>query len=88
LSDRMANNCSISKKTWKLMKKKLFFHLLDLTVLNSYVLYKSWGGMTHLKFREQVVRDLVFLSHEENTEIVVCQGVFPSVWRPKWADLK
>jgi hypothetical protein len=78
LSDRMANNCSISKRTWKCIKK-FIFHLLYLTIMNSYVLYKSWGGgvMTQLKFSEQVVRDLV-LSHEENNEIVVCQGVGPS----------
>jgi hypothetical protein len=59
--------------------KKLYFHLLDLTVLNSYILYKSCGGnMTHLKFRERLDKDLV-LSHEESTEIVVCQGVGSAV---------
>jgi hypothetical protein len=42
------------------MDEKLFFSLLDLTILNSYILYK---------FREQLVRDLIVLSHEENTEI-------------------
>jgi hypothetical protein len=55
LSDRMANSYGIGKKTRKWMKK-LFFHLLDLTILNSYILYKSCGGnMTHLKCREQLV---------------------------------
>jgi hypothetical protein len=34
LSDRMANSYSISR-AWK-WTKKLFFHLLDLTVLNAY----------------------------------------------------
>jgi hypothetical protein len=67
--DRMANSYSISKKTWK-WTKKFFFHLLDLTILNSYILYKSCGGnMTHLKFREQLVRDLIVLPREKNTEI-------------------
>jgi hypothetical protein len=62
LSDRMANSYSFSKKTWKWMEK-LFFHLLDVTILNSYMLYKIYGGnMTHLKFREQLVRDLIVLS--------------------------
>jgi hypothetical protein len=59
LSDRMAVSYSVSKKTWKWMKNSIF-HLLDVTILNSYILYK---------FREQLVRDLVVLSHEENTEI-------------------
>jgi hypothetical protein len=68
LSDKMVKSYGISKKTWKWVKK-LFFHLLDLTILNSSILYKSCGGnMTPLKFREQLVRDLV-LPHEENTEI-------------------
>jgi hypothetical protein len=67
-SDRMSNSYSISKKTSKWMKK-LFLCLLDLTILNSYILCKSCGGnMTHLKFREQLVRELI-LSHEENTGI-------------------
>jgi hypothetical protein len=69
LSDRMANSYSISKKTSK-CKKKLFLHLLDLTIPNLYILCKSCGGnMTHLKFREQLVSDLIVLSHEGNTEI-------------------
>jgi hypothetical protein len=69
LSNRMMNSYSISTKSWK-WTKKLFLYLLDLTILNSYILYKSCGrNMTHLKFREQPVRDLVVLSHEENTEI-------------------
>jgi hypothetical protein len=39
--------------------QKLFFHLLNLTILNSYIFYK---------FREQLIRVLI-LSSEENTEI-------------------
>jgi hypothetical protein len=63
----MAKSHSISKDTWKRTKK--LFHLLDLTILNSYILYKFCSGnMTHLKFREQLVGDLVF-SHEESIEI-------------------
>jgi hypothetical protein len=63
-SGKMMNGYSIGKRTWKCTRKH-FFHLLDLTVLNSYIVYKSCGGnMTHLKFREQLV-----LSHKENTEV-------------------
>jgi len=36
-SDRMMNTYSISRRTWK-WTKKLFLHLLDLTVLNSYII--------------------------------------------------
>jgi hypothetical protein len=39
LSDTMANSYSISKKTWK-WTKKFFLHLLDLTILNSFILWK------------------------------------------------
>jgi hypothetical protein len=42
-SDRMANSYSISCRTWKWMKK-LFFHLLDLTILNSHSVLKSCGS--------------------------------------------
>jgi hypothetical protein len=42
-SDRMANSYSISRRTFKRMKK-LFFHLLDLTIPNSYILHSSYGG--------------------------------------------
>jgi hypothetical protein len=72
LNDRMANSYSISRRTWK-WTKKLFFHLLDLTVLNAYILNnKSCGStLTHLRFREQLVRDLLVLSREESTSIPV-----------------
>lgn len=67
--------------------KKLFY-LLGLTILNSYILHKSCeGNMTHLHFREQLVRGLNVLSHED-TEIHGVQGVGLAVWRLKWADLK
>jgi len=41
--DRMANSYSISRHTLKWMKKP-FFHLLDLAILNSYILHSLWGG--------------------------------------------
>jgi hypothetical protein len=69
-NDRMANRYSISKGTWKWMKK--FFHLLHLTILNSYTVYKSCGGnMTHRKFREQqdlVVSHYVSRSHTSSLQ--------------------
>jgi hypothetical protein len=69
LSDKMANSCSISKKTWK-WTKKFSLYLLDLSILNSYIFYKSCGAnKTDLKFREQLVRNRAVLFHEESTEI-------------------
>ena len=41
--DRMANSYSINRRTWK-WTKKLFFHLLDLAILNSYILIFFTGG--------------------------------------------
>jgi hypothetical protein len=40
---RLANSYSINLRTWK-WTKKLFFHLLHLTILNSYILLSSCGG--------------------------------------------
>jgi len=40
--DRMANSYSINRRTWK-WTKKLFFHLFDLAILNSYILFSSLG---------------------------------------------
>jgi hypothetical protein len=65
-SDRMANSYGIARRTWK-WTKKLFFHLLDITILNAFVLHKSSGGkLTHKKFREALVRDLITQCHELN----------------------
>ncbi|PNF40809.1 hypothetical protein B7P43_G16650 [Cryptotermes secundus] len=50
-SDRLVNSYGIARRTWK-WTKKLFSHLLDMTILNAYLLHKSCGGkMTHKKFR-------------------------------------
>jgi hypothetical protein len=52
------------------MDKKNLLHMLDLTILNSHIVYKSCeGNMTHLKFREQLFGDCIVLSHKENTEV-------------------
>jgi len=41
--DRIANSYSLRRQTFKWMKK-LFFHLLDLAILNSYILHSLCGG--------------------------------------------
>jgi hypothetical protein len=77
ISDRMANSYSI-RSNWK-WTKKLFFHLLDLTILNAYVLSKSRGStLTNMKFREQLVWDLIVLSQKENTDAPVTPRGRPS----------
>jgi hypothetical protein len=58
-SDRMANSYSISQRNFK-WTMKLFFHLLDLTVLNSWISLSSCGAKyTHRDFRLLLVRNLI-----------------------------
>jgi hypothetical protein len=58
--NEMANSYTISHCRWK-WSRKLFFHLLDLAVLNSYVLLSSCGGrkMSHRDFRIALVTNMV-----------------------------
>ena len=60
--DRMANSYSTSRRTFE-WTKKLFFHLLDLTILNSYILHSSCGGkkISHRDFRFTLVRNMLAL---------------------------
>ena len=57
-TDRMANSYKTSRRTWK-WTKKLLFHLLDLTIVNSYILLSSCGGkkISHRDFRLTLIRD-------------------------------
>ena len=58
ISDLMANSYSMCRRTFK-WTMKLFFHLLDLTVLNSWILLYSRGAKcTHKDFRLLLVRNL------------------------------
>ena len=46
-------------KPWK-WTKKIFFHLLDLTILNTFIVLASCGSkLSHQLFRQTFVRDLV-----------------------------
>jgi hypothetical protein len=55
-SDRMSNTYSICRRTWK-WTKKLFFHFLDLSVLNAFLLHKSSGRkLCHILVYPLVVR--------------------------------
>jgi hypothetical protein len=61
-SDRMTNSYIISYHTWKWMKK-LFFHLLDLIILNSHILLTSCGSkLSHRDFRLIFVKNMVALA--------------------------
>ncbi|PNF31295.1 hypothetical protein B7P43_G12669, partial [Cryptotermes secundus] len=58
-ADRMANRYSISRRTWK-WTNKLFFQLLDLTILNSFILLSCCGAkLSHREFRLALVRNMV-----------------------------
>ena len=65
-SDRMVNSYGIACRTWK-WTKKLFFHLIDMTILNAFLIHKSCGAkMMHKNFCEILVRKLIIHSQEEN----------------------
>ena len=65
-ADRMANSYTASRRTWK-WTKKLFFHLLDLAILNSYFLLSSCGGkkISHRDFRLTLIREMLALAGHE-----------------------
>ena len=55
-SDCITNCYSISRWTWQ-WTKKLFFQLMDLTTVKSFIILTSWGSkLTHLQFRLTLVR--------------------------------
>ena len=59
ISDRMSNSYSMSRRTFK-WTTKIFFHFLDLTVVNSWILLSSCGAKyTHRDFRLFLVRNLI-----------------------------
>jgi len=72
-SDRLTNSYRASRRTWK-WTKKLFFHLLDLAVVNSYILLSSSGGkkISHRDFRLTLIREMLARSgHEPRPSIPV-----------------
>jgi len=59
ISDLMANSYSMCRRNFK-WTTKLFFHLLDLTVLKSWILLSSCGAKcAHRDFRLLLVRNLI-----------------------------
>ena len=68
--DKMANSYSINRLTWK-WTKKLFFHLFDLAILNSYILFSALGGkkISHSDFRKTLLGNLfAHAGHERNVQ--------------------
>jgi hypothetical protein len=78
--DRMANSYTASRWTWK-WTKKLFFHLLDLAIVNSYILISSCGGkkVSHRDFRLTLIREMLARSGYEPRPSM-------PVGRPAWAS--
>jgi len=64
--DRLANSYTASHQTWK-WTKKLFFHPLDLAIVNSYILLSSCGGkkIPHRDFRFTLIRQMLAQSGHE-----------------------
>jgi hypothetical protein len=59
LSDQYIVTYSMTRKRMKKYYQKIFRHLLDLTVFNSFVTFRKHGGKyTHLQFRMHVVQKL------------------------------
>ena len=68
--DRMAISYSINRRTWE-WTKKLFFHLFDLTILNSHILFSSLGckKISHRDFRNTLLWNLLEeAGHERNVQ--------------------
>jgi hypothetical protein len=66
----MANSYSINRRTWK-WTKKLFFHLFDLAILNSYILFSSLEGkkISHRDFQNTLMWNLLAQAgHERNVQ--------------------
>jgi hypothetical protein len=61
----MANSYSINWRTWQ-WTNKLLFHLLDLTILNSYIILTSYGSqINNWKFCLTLVQDLLEMTARE-----------------------
>lgn len=68
-SDQMVNYAEYSGRTLKWWKRVLF-HMVNLAVLNAYLLYKDHVGeanaMLHREFRKKLVRGMIESVEAEN----------------------
>ena len=66
LSDRMANSYSFERRSLK-WTKKVFFHLLDVSVLNAFILSKS--TQSHRDFRMNLIKSLIKRNEASTSKI-------------------
>ncbi|XP_067121312.1 piggyBac transposable element-derived protein 4-like [Centruroides vittatus] len=60
LADQRINTYAIRKKRLKKFYLKMFLHLIEITVFNSYVIYTKYGAKTrHLNFLLNLVSNLI-----------------------------
>lgn len=65
VDQHIANN-PVTRKRGKKYYKKIFFHLLELTLWNAFVLYKKSGGIKNaLDFRVAVIEKMTAEHHKE-----------------------
>ncbi|XP_067121900.1 piggyBac transposable element-derived protein 4-like [Centruroides vittatus] len=58
--DQQLHDYPVARKRGKKYYKKIFFHLFDICLYNSFVLYKKYGGeKKHLAFRAQLIEQLI-----------------------------
>uniref|UniRef100_W5N8P6 Si:dkey-19f4.2 n=1 Tax=Lepisosteus oculatus TaxID=7918 RepID=W5N8P6_LEPOC len=84
LSDALIQYYILAHKTRK-WYKKLFFHFIDIAVVNSFLLHKelaesqSFQALTHKKFREELCKQLGSVGVEEQQEASTstAAGCFP-----------
>jgi hypothetical protein len=74
VADQMLVAYPSERKHHKIWYKKLFWHLLNQAVLNSYILFKKVNGnkLTHLQFRIQLCERIIETYH--NTELTPQKG--------------
>ncbi|XP_067121649.1 piggyBac transposable element-derived protein 4-like [Centruroides vittatus] len=70
LLDQHLRDYPVARKRGKKFYKKVFFHLIDISIFNSFVLYKKNGGsMDHLEFRINIVEKIIQEYHTETRVI-------------------
>ncbi|XP_035214082.1 piggyBac transposable element-derived protein 4-like [Stegodyphus dumicola] len=62
--DQRLSSYNVTKRRGKKYYKKIFLHLLDITLWNSYVLYtKSGGKRSHLQYRTKIIENIIEKYH-------------------------
>ncbi|CAK1580896.1 unnamed protein product [Parnassius mnemosyne] len=74
-ADQMVSYYSSPRKCLR-WYKKVFFHLLDLAVWNSYFLYRKYKKNNNTKydflnFREELIRDLICISPDQKPDLLI-----------------